>query len=439
MTNQDTSPSTAVRSRPATSQRRRTALILTVCLVSFLGVACLETGIRLFLPVTDMYFTFWDPMLGPRIAPNQSGRNIRGNTFNARFHFNNQGWNHNDNYQLPKPRGSRRICLIGDSQVESLQVDIDKTMFSIAAARMNRPERPVEWYAFANSGWGTNMDYECLRHYVIDYKPDVVVLLFIQNDPFDCSPYLVDVGTLRPVYYLDDHEDLVLIPPASTWTPPLKIRIASNSALVRYFMFQKRLYDRMQGAAELRPGIGGLPLLADSQSSSIGGIPGLKSISQDDRGRMTWKLIERLLTACRDECNTHGAVFAVAFRGWMPEIDAAWLGTPFKPSDSGNDPYCLGDRVSEMGREIVGPMTRRLGIPYLDLTSSLKDMVARTGQSHVFVEDRRYVDHHYNAHSHEAVGGALADWVEGILSKTSSPPTTQSSNPVRPVSDVRPH
>lgn len=390
------------------------ALIVTSLLVSLIGLGCLEVVFRCFVPVTDMYFTFWDPVLGPRVAPRQSGRHIRGDTFSTRFNFNSQGWNHQHDYEVFKKPGTQRICLIGDSQVESLQVNPDQTMFAVAERDMNHSGHNVEWYAFGNSGWGTNAYYDCLRHYVLDYQPDVVIVLFVQNDPFDCSPYLVDLGKLRPVYYLDESGELARTAPDPNWRPSLKLRLVSYSALARYFLFQQRLYDRIVAGSDIRPGIGGLPLLADSETSSASFVPGLAKMDRQTRDQMTWKLIEKLLIACRDDCRSRGAVFAVAFRGWMPEIDSTWLGQPFKAADS-KDPYCLGDRVSEMGREMIAPMAKRLGIPYLDLTNALMKMVEQSGQSHVFVKGRQYVDHHYNAAAHAAAGKALADWVSEIL------------------------
>lgn len=403
------------RSSPSrlTARRKYAAILLTFCLFVAMGLGTLELFFRTCVSVTDVSYAFWDPVVGPRTAPNQSGRSVRNPMFDVAYHFNAQGWNHPEDYQPVKPAGARRICVVGDSQVESLQVNPNETFFAIAQREMNRPGRPVQWYAFANSGWGTNVHYEVIRHYVVDYRPDVVVLLFVQNDPFDCSPYIVDMGRFRPIYYLGDQDELVLIPPTSEWQPSWKSRIFFQSAMMRYFVVQRALLDRWKSRGNAdRPGVGGLPLMDTASLHASSVVPSIDSMSEPARQEMTWRLIEALLRQCKETCEAKGAVFAVAFRGWMEEIEAPRTGKKLVVPPKAEDPWCLSlSRVSEMGREQVEPIARRLGIPYLDLTHALQSMVRDTGKSHIFEGD-----HHYNALAHEAVGKAMARWMDEVLS-----------------------
>ena len=122
-------------------RRRILAMLITVAAALFLSVGVMEIFFRVFIPVTDVPFYFWDPVIGPRRAPNQTGRRIIGNYRNTRYHFNVQGWNHPKDYVVAKPAGTRRVCLVGDSFVESLHVNPEETMFAVAERRMNRPER----------------------------------------------------------------------------------------------------------------------------------------------------------------------------------------------------------------------------------------------------------------------------------------------------------
>ena len=73
-----------------------------------------------------------------------------------------------------------------------------------------------------------------------------------------------------------------------------------------------------------------------------------------------------------------------------------------------------------MGREQLGPIAERLGIPYLDLTDPLREMVARTGKSHCFPDD-----YHYGAVGHAAAGEALATFVESIWQQSPTQPVRQ--------------
>ncbi|PYV37954.1 MAG: hypothetical protein DMG06_26785, partial [Acidobacteria bacterium] len=388
-----------------------------------LSVGVMEIFFRVFIPVTDVPFYFWDPVIGPRRAPNQTGRRIIGNYRNTRYHFNVQGWNHPKDYVVAKPAGTRRVCLVGDSFVESLHVNPEETMFAVAERRMNRPERPVEWYAFGNSGFGTEREYELIRHYVLEYQPEVVILLFVQNDPFDCSPYLAEPSPYNVTYRLNNQGKLSFEFPTAVWRPSRWRRLAAQSALVRYFIHQRMLLERLHALRVSPPaeqGIGGLPLQEQAVRANNSSSGELTGMSIAERQLKTWQLIEALLRAARDECFRRGAAFGLAFCGWHTDIDRPLTGASSRVPPKAVDPYCLLERLSEMGREQLGPIAERLGIPYLDLTDPLREMVARTGKSHCFPDD-----YHYGAVGHAAAGEALATFVESIWQQSPTQPVRQ--------------
>jgi hypothetical protein len=280
-------------------------------------------------------------------------------------------------------------------------------MYAVAERRSAEAGRPVQWYAFGVSGFGTAQEYETIRRYVLDYRPDVVILLFAQNDPLDTSPYL---GNLEPHvvrYVLDADGDLSLVYP-SFGKPSALRRLSARSALVRYFVLQKRLRSRLSPGVRW-PVVGGLPVREGTGDFNNPVLEGLDRMSLEERQEKTWALIARLFEAARDECRRRGAVFAIAFRGWADEIDAPLRPEPVPLQPNNADPQCLGPRLREMGRERVGPIAARLGIPYLDLTGALRDAVARTGRSHRFPDDG-----HYSALGHAAAGEALAAWVDTL-------------------------
>jgi hypothetical protein len=283
----------------------------------------------------------------------------------------------------------------------------EETMYAVAERRAAQAGRPVQWYAFGVSGFGTAQEYETIRRYVLDYKPDVVILLFVQNDPFDTSPYLVNLEPHVVRYFLDADGNLSLVYP-SFGKPSALRRLSARSALVRYLMLQKRLRSRLSPGVRW-PVIGGLPVREGTGDFDNPALEGLDRMSMEERQEKTWALIARLFEAARDECRRGGAVFAIAFRGWADEIDAPLRPEPVPPQPKESDPRCLGPRLREMGRERVGPIAARLGIPYLDLTGALRDAVARTGRSHRIPDDG-----HYSALGHAAAGEALADWVETL-------------------------
>jgi len=383
---------------------------MTVMGLGFLvALVMVEVGFRLFLNVTDIPYQFGDPIVGPRRLANQEGHIVLGNDVSIRYHFNAQGWNHLRDYAIPKPAGMRRVCLVGDSFVESLTVDIGHTMYDVAEKAMNRPDRPVEWLAFGNSGWGTTQEYEVIRHYTLDYKPDTVVLFFVQNDPWDSSPYMMPPELYITTYRLNAAHELELMPP-TLYDPPSWRRLSSHSAVVRYFMIQRRIWDRFR----FRQPAVAVQLRETTGDSRVFREPAAAAMTNEQRFQLTWELEEKTLAAMRDECNARGAKLMIAFCGCEPVILAARTGQPASRPARDVDPYCLGPRVQDMGPEWVEPIAKRLGIPYLDLTGPLSAAVAATGQPHIVPNDS-----HYNALGHETAGKAMAAWIDAEWAKSS--------------------
>lgn len=385
--------------RPISMRRKVLALCVTLVGVLLASVVFFEIAFQLFVPVTDIPFYVWDPVVGPRRGPNQEGRYVYGQQVNARYHFNAQGWNHVDDYVQQKPVGARRVCIVGDSMIEALQVNPEQSMFVHAAAGMSTPDRPVQWYAFGCSGWGTGAEEAAIRHYLLEYQPDVVILMFVQNDPMDCSPYLAKLESFKPRYTLGENHELIREFPGF-WKPSPLRRLAAKSALVRYFWIQKRIMDRFR-RNRIRQAANA-PLRRGAQKS-------MKASETRDAQKKTWELIEAILAECKRECEARGATFAVAFRGHYKLLDAAVANQEYAPPDREVDPYCFGERVDDMGRDFVGPICKRQQIAYLDLTDALMANMASKGKSHHFSDDV-----HYNAEAHKVVADALSEWVESL-------------------------
>jgi hypothetical protein len=266
---------------------------------------------------------------------------------------------------------------------------------------MSRSSRPAEWYAFGCSGFGTAHDYLTIRHYILDYNPEVVVMLVCANDYADCSPYLARQEPFQTTFYVNDDGGLVLTPSRAYRPNPIR-RILAKSALVRYFWLQNPILppSRMKPAAGefVREGAESLATDGANRAEIL------------ERHRKTWVLVESLLERCRDECARNGATFAIAVRGNGKIVAAAETGTPYQPVPEERDPLCLGERLLQAGDKMVRPIADRLGIPFLDLTPALVAKVRATGKIHDIPGDG-----HYSSVGHEAAGEALAVWIETLL------------------------
>jgi len=394
--------------------KRLVALVVAPLLALCVALGVAELLFRLMFTVTDVPLFAAEPVLGYRRAPNQHGRYLAGTSINSRFDINAQGWNHAGDFRTQKDSGVIRVALIGDSQVEALEVNPGETMSAVAERVMTKPGRRVDWLPFGVSGYGTSQELDVFRRYALAYNPDVVLIFFVQNDPFDSSPYLSRLEPFMTKYSLRG-ESLNVTEPSEGWKPSSAGRWALKSAIVRYFFVQKRLASRFatMGSKERR-GLEGFPLRAPRLAPD--------SAAQ----RETWLLVEKLIAAARDESAKAGAQFAVVFRGAPALIDSAIKSPPALPPISA-DPHCVGARLEAMGPDCLEPIVKRLGIPYLDLTTPLQQMVTRTKESHHFADDI-----HYRAPAHAVAGQALAQFTDSLLTIRPSSPSPSPRGPRSP-------
>lgn len=371
-----------------------------------------EVLLRLLTPVTDVINSFWDPVIGARTAPNQVGRFVRGNgVIDARFAFNSRGWNQPREYAVERTPGTARVCVVGDSFVEALHVDASHSMSIVGQRAMVAAGRPAEWYAFGCSGFGLGQYYLALKHYVLDYRPDCVIVLLVPNDVYDSSPFLVPRTTaMNSVHVDEDGAPHVLL--AAPFSPSIVRRVAYASAIVRFVRVQHRLFDESGGVRDLRHPVflrherAGLLLLGS-------GLP------IEERWKRSWKHAEDVLRLMRDLCRGAGAQFLLVYCGDNPALRAVYAGQPFVAAPRASDPYCMNERIWEMGVDWFAPIAERLNVPYIDLTDKLAAAVRETGLRHDFGE---IGDDHFSELGHRVAGEAMARWV---LTK----PQAQSSEP----------
>ena len=86
-----------------------------------------------------------------------------------------------------KPSDVVRVGFFGDSYVESSQVPLQQTFFRLLddALDDSLADNPVEVLAFGISGWGTLHSLMAYQQFGARYDLDVVVYVFVKNDPGD--------------------------------------------------------------------------------------------------------------------------------------------------------------------------------------------------------------------------------------------------------------
>jgi hypothetical protein len=135
-----------------------------------------------------------DPQIGYRLRPNARTRFVTSE-FDAHIAINSQGVR-DDRDIGPKPSNERRIVVLGDSLVLSVQVDRQQTFCQLLETRLNRGGGPYT-YRVINAGvqgYGPVEELLFFREIARHFQPDLVIeTLFVGNDAeeaFSSAPRL---------------------------------------------------------------------------------------------------------------------------------------------------------------------------------------------------------------------------------------------------------
>lgn len=155
------------------------ALLLGELLFRFLGVA------PAFRPIviTDsetVYQRSSNPILGYEL---KAGYRDPEADLVTSYPYTNAHGQRDIERALAKPVGSKRIALIGDSVVEGLGVrEIDQLIHRQLEQLFSDREVAVEVLNFGVSGYNTLAAIELLKVKGMTFQPDIVVLVFVEND-----------------------------------------------------------------------------------------------------------------------------------------------------------------------------------------------------------------------------------------------------------------
>ncbi len=140
------------------------------------------------------HVVLYDEKLGWRNLPNHIGR-----TFGNPLRTNAQGLRDRD-YPYAKPRGTRRIVVLGDSYTWGFDVGDDEIFTEVLERRLvGGPER-VDVINTGVSGWGTDQEYLFFMDEGLRYNPDLVVLAFYVLNDFNENTVSQQHGHNKPFF-----------------------------------------------------------------------------------------------------------------------------------------------------------------------------------------------------------------------------------------------
>lgn len=205
-------------------------------------VVCLVVGelvLRFLVPACEMPDPVWDAhwRLLRFDARRAEGLFTAGRLAQQRGHWrvNRAGWVSCTDYREPRQPGKLRVAIIGDSFIEALQVDTERSVASVLGRLLGGR---AEVLAFGVSGAPLSQYLQMARYVTAVYDPDIVVVNVVHND-FDES--LSGVG--QEPFFLHVREagsSFVEVEPAA-FVPSSGRRLFKRLALVRYVADNLRL------------------------------------------------------------------------------------------------------------------------------------------------------------------------------------------------------
>ncbi|MBI4058820.1 SGNH/GDSL hydrolase family protein [Candidatus Microgenomates bacterium] len=210
--------------------RKFSIILVTPIFSIFFTLLIMEGFIRAFLHPSEAPDIYFNNNLGNLFVPNQTGYYIKGKNSEiiAKFNINKQGWNSPYDYIETKSPTIKRFAFIGDSFIESLQVNYDKSYPYLLNEKLKN--KNVDVYTFGHSG-ANLIHYSHMMDFVGNkYQPDLVFVNIVSNDFKESLSGYNRIDNWSLIY---NNKGFSQKSPREVSNLAIK-RLARKSALVRY-------------------------------------------------------------------------------------------------------------------------------------------------------------------------------------------------------------
>jgi len=257
-------------------------------------------------------FRQYDPVLGISLMPSRTVVHARG-CFQGKVVTNDWGMRDRSR-SLENANHHLRIALLGDSVIEGAHVCPDEVVTArMEALLQGRGHWDAEVLNFGIAGIGTTQELLLYCSRARRFHPDVVVLLFVNNDVMNNSsvlqPKAYGVHTwFAPYFDLSPEGNLVFVPVARRALPGLRSFLEDHSLLAYYV---ERLWARVNGPLDTWEGV---PL----QLGVFGDPP------PDAAWVDAWRVTELVLARLAQQVAADGAQFIVLADPAPYRLDPLW-------------------------------------------------------------------------------------------------------------------
>ena len=300
--------------------------MLTAALIAFGGVVALvlaEVVLRLVpIPGVIYHSFYFDPITSGKYYPNTTLIYRSRTGVEVVRHSNSWGFPDVEHALLPAP-GTLRIGFFGDSYTEARQVPLEATFFRLVEEDLNdhipelvgetngrgEPIRRVETISFGFSGRSTLQSYLECHQWMEKSDLDVVVYVFVENDPGDELPGVtpsdeIPLAVLSGDSFVVDYSFNQRYARKTTRWHRAMQRIKSNSLVVSTIEGRLKLL--------MRHGVKTGVTEADRMGGAGGaGVPMPPSAWPPERVEVGWTTVERILDKWQREVAAQKRTFVI--------------------------------------------------------------------------------------------------------------------------------
>jgi len=303
-------------------------------------------------------------------------------------------------HSIEKPKDVYRLAVLGDSYSEAMQVDVKDAFWSVLEDKLTRcayqPGKRIEVINFGVSGFGTAQEYLMLESAAMRYRPDLVLLQFMNGNDVTDNSIALNAERMRPYFLLDRRRELVL--DASFAATEVFQR---QSSVLMGFVRSTADYSRVLQMIRAIIKRGVFPRASADTAIEPGLKPAVLAAPRESSWEDAWAVTERLILAMNEYLERRGVPLVVVTTPFaiqvhpdrqVREAEQARLGIP--------DLFYPDRRIETYAR--------RRGIAVIPLTYEMQRL-AESGRIyfHGFPNTRMGIGH-WNENGHRVAAEIIA-------------------------------
>ena len=341
-------------------------VLLTLPTILFLFLL-LELFFRFVIPAAEKPLVVFDQdnkLLRSNELRRTTGTYTMGNVgqIQANWRTNNFGWNSAIDYSAERS-DEGLICVIGDSYVRALQVDVGQDISSLLRQKI---QSEYEVYSFGHDGAPLSQYLHMSRYVDKHFGPDVLVFILVHNDFNESIASLIQLPYFLQLSITGD--GIEEIPP----TPRNLYQFLTYSATFRYLFSNLRLaslyFNRIQGTEDFNANVNVNDLTSQRDSIRRGAEYVLTTIQVENPEK---RIIFMMNAPVEDIHN-----------GQIETSSIIWI------------------------NNMIGDLCIRYSLECIDLTAAFSKDYKATARRLNFP-----MDGHWNAHAHYLASEVLADYL----------------------------